>query len=41
MLLIRAVHFRTRIDQLLAIGWKFLLPLALINIGITSIILAL
>jgi len=40
MLLIRAVHFRTRIDQLLAIGWKFLLPLALINIGITSIILA-
>lgn len=39
MLLIRAVHFRTRIDQLLAIGWKFLLPLALINIGITSIAL--
>ncbi|MEE8168553.1 MAG: NADH-quinone oxidoreductase subunit NuoH [Candidatus Hydrothermarchaeales archaeon] len=41
MMLVRATHFRTRIDQLLALGWKVLLPLALLNIGITGIILAL
>ncbi len=41
MMWVRGTHFRTRIDQLLAIGWKVLLPLALINIGLTGIILAL
>jgi len=32
---------RVRIDQLLTIGWKVLLPLALLNITLTGVILAL
>ncbi len=41
MMWVRGTHFRTRIDQLLAIGWKILLPLALLNVGVTGVILAL
>lgn len=41
MMWVRGTQFRTRIDQLLAIGWKILLPLALFNIGLTGVILAL
>ncbi len=41
MMWVRGTHFRTRIDQLLAMGWKVLLPLALINIGLTGVTLAL
>jgi len=36
---VRGTHFRTRIDQLVAIGWKILIPLALLNIGLTSIVI--
>ena len=37
---IRATLPRVRIDQLLDIGWKWLLPLALLNIAITGGVLA-
>ncbi len=37
----RAALPRIRIDQLLNFGWKYLLPLAIINIGVTGVILAL
>ncbi len=40
MMWVRGTQFRTRVDQLLVIGWKILLPIALINIGITGVILA-
>jgi len=41
MMLIRAVMFRVRVDQMLTLGWKILLPLALFNIGFIGIYLAL
>jgi NADH-quinone oxidoreductase subunit H len=39
-ILIRATIPRIRYDQLMQIGWKFLLPLALANIILTSFIVA-
>lgn len=41
MMLIRAVWFRVRIDQIMTLGWKILLPAALINVGLVGLILAL
>jgi len=38
---IRATVPRFRYDQLMSFGWKFLLPLAMVNIIITSLIMAL
>lgn len=38
--LMRATLPRFRYDQLMAFGWKFLLPLALLNILVTSFIIA-
>ena len=38
---IRATVPRFRYDQLMAFGWKFLLPIAMANIVVTSLILAL
>jgi NADH-quinone oxidoreductase subunit H len=32
---VRAAHARVRTDQILWLGWKVLLPLAVINLGIT------
>ncbi|RMF89613.1 MAG: NADH-quinone oxidoreductase subunit NuoH [Methanobacteriota archaeon] len=40
MMLIRAVWFRVRIDQIMTLGWKILLPAALFNIGFIGIYLA-
>lgn len=40
MMLIRAVWFRVRIDQIMDLGWKILLPAALINIGFIGVYLA-
>ncbi len=40
MMLIRAVWFRFRIDQVLTLGWKILLPLALFNVGFIGLYLA-
>jgi len=37
MVWIRATLPRIRIDQLMAFAWKFLLPLALINLLVTGI----
>jgi NADH-quinone oxidoreductase subunit H len=34
---IRATYPRLRIDQIMALSWKFLLPLSLINLGATSL----
>ncbi len=39
MMWVRGTQFRTRIDQLLALGWKVLLPLALINIAVSGVML--
>ncbi|MDR2866054.1 MAG: NADH-quinone oxidoreductase subunit NuoH [Methanomassiliicoccaceae archaeon] len=36
---VRAAHCRVRTDQILNIGWKVLMPLAVINLGITVAIL--
>jgi NADH-quinone oxidoreductase subunit H len=41
MMLIRAVWFRVRIDQMMDLGWKILLPLALFNVGVIGVFLAL
>jgi len=41
MMLIRAIWFRVRIDQMMTLGWKILLPLALFNIGFIGVYLAL
>ncbi|MFQ5975912.1 MAG: NADH-quinone oxidoreductase subunit NuoH [Candidatus Hydrothermarchaeales archaeon] len=38
---VRGTLPRIRIDQLLNFGWKLLLPLALVNIGVTGVILVL
>ena len=38
---IRGTLPRFRYDQLMAFGWKFLLPIAIINIVVTSLIVAL
>ena len=38
---IRGTLPRFRYDQLMAFGWKFLLPLAIANIIVTSLIVAL
>jgi NADH-quinone oxidoreductase subunit H len=41
MMLIRAVWFRVRIDQIMDLGWKILLPAALFNVGFVGVFLAL
>ena len=38
---VRATVPRFRYDQLMSFGWKFLLPVAMINIVATSLVLAL
>ncbi len=38
---VRATLPRFRYDQLMSFGWKFLLPLAMANIVVTSLVLAL
>ncbi len=38
---VRGTLPRFRYDQLMAFGWKFLLPLAIANIVITSLVVAL
>ena len=34
---VRATFPRLRIDQLMALAWKFLLPLSLINLAVTTV----
>jgi NADH-quinone oxidoreductase subunit H len=36
---IRATFPRLRYDQLMTFGWKFLLPLALLNLAVTAVVL--
>jgi len=38
---VRGTLPRFRYDQLMAFGWKFLLPLSIANIVVTSLVLAL
>ena len=38
---VRATLPRFRYDQLMAFGWKFLLPVAILNIIVTSLVFAL
>ena len=38
---VRGTLPRFRYDQLMAFGWKFLLPLAIANIVVTSLVVAL
>jgi NADH-quinone oxidoreductase subunit H len=37
---VRATVPRFRYDQLMSFGWKFLLPVAMLNIVVTSLVLA-
>jgi NADH-quinone oxidoreductase subunit H len=41
MIWVRATYPRIRYDKLMAFGWKFLLPLALVNVAVTAVLVVL
>jgi NADH-quinone oxidoreductase subunit H len=41
MVWVRATYPRIRYDKLMAFGWKFLLPLALVNVAVTAVLVVL